>query len=254
MFAPSIRPARRLRRVMMWISLSFAATIVIVILLFHRRPSWFRPPTVDESLVQRARQSSLNTADWFGDQLVRGVEFDMVLEDRIVNEWIAAAHRLWPQIEDGWPPEIISTALSFQADRIWIGAHVRHGAWQAVVNAGLRVELITHGEQLAIHTEELRIGALPLPRVLAEWLLSRVVAAPAHPTIGKQPLSEIMAGLHGPRADDHADATVISNDFEWPNGKRRFRVLGISAVDGRATLHIRPESDEADYNFRSSRR
>ena len=44
-------------------------------LVIHHKPGWYRPPTLAEEGMQRARREAVAAADDFGDRLVLGKTF-----------------------------------------------------------------------------------------------------------------------------------------------------------------------------------
>ncbi len=124
--------------------------LIALWLTFQHKPGWYRPATLDVAGIQQARSQAIATADFVGDQMVRGEPFDVVLLDRSVNEWLAALPHVWPDALDSLPPELSDLAVRFDEGEVRIGAHYAARKWQAIVSVDMLLRRSDDGRAVEI--------------------------------------------------------------------------------------------------------
>ncbi len=91
---PAKRLKHRIRRllppVLTAVFVAVPLTLTALWLAFHHKPGWYQPVSLDEAGAQRARSQAVGVADFVSDRMVEGEEFDVLLRDRSINEWLAA--------------------------------------------------------------------------------------------------------------------------------------------------------------------
>ena len=212
-------------------------------LAFQHKPAWYQPAFLDENGCQLARLDALAMADSISDQLVQGREFELVLTDRSINQWLATMPQIWPEWKQTLPEELRDPAVQFAEDRVRLAAHYEKNGWQAIVSVDLFVRVNVDGTKVTISLAGARGGSLPVPRAVIERLLQPLIA---HASVSSE--------NHALEATSPWDATVNSvhsvdqlfagvntrNHFLWPNGKRRFRIASIRANNGELRIRLQP--------------
>ena len=219
-------------------------TLSALWLAFHHKPGWYQPVSLDEAGVQRARSQAVGVADFVSDRMVEGEEFDVLLQDRSINEWLAAWLRDWPDGRDALPPELSDPAIHFDAGRIRVAAYFATGGWRAIVSVALTLGLTVDGSAVEIRLSGAHAGSLPLPRVILDDVLDHLLqgarAGPpwedSHSTMG--PLASILREVRS--VDELFEGVRIRNRFVWFNGERPFRIESLTIDDGNLRLRVRP--------------
>lgn len=233
---------RRVERVLTASLVAGPVLLIILWLTFQHKPGWYRPTTLDDSDVQRARREAVTTADFVGDRMVEGRPFDVVLLEHSVNEWLAALPRVWPDTRDALPPEITSPAVAFHAGNLRIGAHYVAGAWQAIVSLRLTLRVSKDGTKLKVVLKSACGGSLRLPKTILRGLLERLLEQARSGRWKADGAGEpLIAALRRIQSvDDLFDGVAIGNRFIWFNGDRPFRIESIRIDDGRLRLRLEP--------------
>jgi len=212
-------------------------------LAFQHKPAWYQPVRLDEQGYQLARREAVATADSISDQLVQGKEFELVLTDRSVNEWLAALPRIWPEARQSMPDELRDPAVRFAEDRIRFAAHFDKNGWQAIVSVDLFVRVSDDGTSVTIALAGARGGSLPVPRAVIERLLRPLIehtrsSGKNHDADATTPWD---AAVKSVRSADQLFTGVSSrNRFVWPNGKRPFRIVSIRTANGELRIRLQP--------------
>jgi len=197
-------------------------------LVIHHKPGWYRPPTLAEEGLQRARREAVAAADDFGDQLVLRRPFEVTLTDSSVNEWLAALPSAWPEAKDWLPPELSEPAVRFTDGCLQVAAKLDRRELQTIVSFDVRPTVTEDAHAIAFTLEATRSGALRIPGwILEPWLRPALEAnRPDRP---------------GEAETNTGDALFsIPNDFVWPNGERAFRISAIEINDSQLRLTIEP--------------
>ncbi|NOS99766.1 MAG: hypothetical protein HOP29_03975 [Phycisphaerales bacterium] len=202
-------------------------------------PAWYDPPTVAEADLPRIRAAVPNAYQSFTDRVVNGAPFTFTLRAAELNEWIAARDALWPDARGTVPGWLHGPVIAFERDRIILAARVTSGSTNAVVSA--RFAITASADTVEIRLVGIAVGALPLPRSLLpndferqvrDWL-DRANLPMDRPTTGDGD----RAGLRPPLTD----GIRIPNRFHWSNGRRDFRLVGITSRDGSVNLTVEPQ-------------
>ncbi len=218
-------------------------TFVGLWLAFQHKPEWYQPVRLDDPDYQLARREAVATADSISDQLVQGKEFDLVLTDRSVNEWLAALPSIWPEAKQALPDELRDPAVRFAENRIRFAAHFDKNGWQAIVSVDLFVRVSDDGTSVTVALAGARGGSLPLPRAVIERLLRPLIehsrsSGKNHDANATSPWD---AAVRSVRSVDQLFTGVNTrNRFVWPNGKRPFRIEWIRATNGELRIRLQP--------------
>lgn len=212
-------------------------------LTFQHVPRWYQPPPPTDALIGRARSDAMATFDRVSDDIVGGKPFDVVLSQDAVNEWLAAAPRLWPDVQRSVPAGISEPAVAFEPDRIRLGARYSRGRWEAIVGVAVTVGVSDDGQAITGRLTGLQGGSLPLPRSVLVGLIDPLVRR------AQRRGGTDSGGAGAPGRASEQDATsvddvfreiVVPNRFDWPNGSRPFRILAIAVRDGELRVVIEP--------------
>ena len=211
-------------------------------LVFQHKPSWYRPVTVNETLLQKARRESAATVDTISRQIVQGRPFEVVLADHMVNEWLAALPHQWPDARRAIPPEISDIALSFDAGKIRVGALCVHGGWRAIVSVGLTPGVSADGSKVSVALAEAHGGSMRVPRAVLEDILQRALEyTRSNPGGGNDNPTELGSILRDVLSvEELFEGVSIENNFVWPNGERPFRIDAITVRAGELHLRLEP--------------
>jgi hypothetical protein len=204
-------------------------TLLTIWAAVQRKPSWYRPVNLDEDRLAQARRDSAEAADSFGDRLVAGVPFEVILKDEDLTAWLTAAPSLWPDLARNWPPELTAPAIRFQPGQARIGGHIESNGWRMILGASLHASVAADPKALTFRLNGIYGGSLPLPGALVERVAGFAPVSGAGDSEADVPtLQELLAGW------------PIQNRFVWPNGKRAFRIADIQFQDGAARIAIEP--------------
>lgn len=223
--------------------------LVVLWLMFQHKPSWYRPATLDEAGLERARGEATGVADDVSDRIVQGEPFDLVLRDRAVNEWLAGLEGIWPDAQHVIPPELSNLATRFDGDRVRLGALCAGGRVRVILNAAFSVRVSDDGRNVAIALTGARSGSLPIPRAVLDRMLnpllsqqhSRDVRSRTAAASGKAQPTPLESSLDDVRSvDDLFEGVKVRNRFIWPNGDRPFRIDSIKIDNGELHLRIEP--------------
>ena len=236
------------RRIRRWLERSLSAAIVLLLvgvvpmwLVFQHKPDWYRPPVLNATGLQRARAEAVATADDVSDRMVRGEPFDVVLEDRAVNEWLAALPHAWPDALEALPPELSDLVVAFEVDRVRIGALYTRRGWRAVVSGAVSLSLTDDGQRLNWRLDEVCGGSIPVPRRLLARFVDPLLARRGGGDDRRRP-----DGSSRPELEDVSstaalfDGVTSPNRFTWFNGRRPFRIAALRLEDGKLRLRIAP--------------
>lgn len=218
---------------------------VVLWLVFQHKPGWYRPGVATEATIHLAQAETAALADLIGDNLVRGVPFDVTLVDHRVNGWLACLHRIVPGDHYELPPELTEPALRFDDGMVRVGAHFSDNGWRVILNAAFRVQLSDGGRSIRISLDQVRGGSLTAPRWLLERLLERygpraTSGSESARTGRAEPGLFDSLSMKVQSVDDLFDGVTIRNRFVWPNGKRPFRVDSIRMDAGSTRIRIEP--------------
>jgi hypothetical protein len=198
---------------------------------------------LDEQGYHFARRDAVATADSISDQLVQGKEFDLVLTDRSVNEWLAASPLIWPEAKQALPDELRDPAIRFAEDSIRFAAHFDKNGWQAIVSVDLFVRVSDDGTSVTVALAGARGGSLPVPRTIIERLLEPLIehtrsSGKNHDADATSPWDAAVKSVRS--VDQLFSGVTARNRFVWPNGKRLFRIASIRATNGELHIRLQP--------------
>jgi len=227
------------------LSLALAAGLIALIALwlaFQYKPGWYRPIVLDDAGIQRAERQAVAVADDVGDQMVEGRPFRVVLQDRSVNEWLAALPHVWPDARDALPPELTEPVVRFEDGCIKVGAHYAAGGWRTIVNMGLTLGVSADGTTVEIALNGARGGSLPIPRSVLDRVFAQLSRSPPVGQDKPRHAADVLASAlrEIESLDDLFEGVRIDNRFVWPNGDRPFRIESIEIDNGQLRLRIEP--------------
>lgn len=214
--------------------------LVAVWLTFQHKPGWYQPARVAESELQSVRDSLTEANLEFSSGLAGGKPFDFSLDAQRVNQWIAAREHIYPEAKPWVPAWIRDPVVAFEDGRLILAGLVELEGWKAVASAHVAVELAE--ESVRVRLAGVHGGSLPIPlssgdRALGELARRSAVSDDAVP----QALRDLADEMRG-RAPSEVlrEGTSVKNRFEYPDGRRLFRILKCEFNDGTMTLRIEP--------------
>jgi hypothetical protein len=189
-----------------------------------RVPSWYQPVRVDSGQVQAVRDDLETAFDGLNVGMQGDQPFDVVIDQARLTSWLSVREKIWPGVVRYVPGDVALPVLSFAAGRVVAGGLVSRGPLRGVVSAEVTVE--ADAETVTLRLVDCRVGALPVPRdVVRRFLDGR--------TGGK-------ALINGTKASALLDGVRVPNRFEWPNGRRPFRIESLELTDGQLIARIEP--------------
>ena len=217
-------------------------SLVVLWLLFQHKPVWYRPATLDEAGIRRARADATAKADSVSDRMVQGRPFEVVLTDRHVNEWLAALPHSWPDASRSIPPELSDLAVRFEDGHLRVGAHVERSGWHVILSAGLAIRMDDDGAFIELALIDVRGGSLAVPKAILERLLAplrrRVRTGRGADSDVADSLASALEDLDS--ADELFGGVKIRNRFIWRNGDRPFRIDSLTIDRGELRLRLVP--------------
>jgi len=222
--------------------------LVVLWLMFQHKPSWYRPVTLDEAGLERARGEATGMVDGVSDRIVQGEPFDLILRDRVVNEWLAGLEGIWPDAQRVIPPELSNLATRFDGDRVRLGALCAGRRVGVILNAAFSVRVSDDGRNVVIALTGARGGSLPITRAVLDRMLNPLLSRQNSRDVrsrtaasGKARPTRLESSLDDVRSvDDLFEGVKVRNRFIWPNGDRPFRIDSIKIDDGELHLRIKP--------------
>lgn len=186
------------------------------------RPIWYRPPSVDFSRLKQDERDLVALLESVGARLADDAGVVLELDAAQINRWIAARETLWPEAhQPDLGPLRDPYVQIYAADRLRVGATASYGGWSAVISTDWHLELV--GEDIRLRCEAVRIGALPVAS--AAWL-GRIAG------LAQRALPRLSVGPDG--------VVAAPVEWEWPNGKRRFRIAELALSPGRVVVGLAP--------------
>lgn len=245
---PERDDARRRRRRRRWIGALLIGGPVVVLavaaalwLIVHHVPGWYEPVYVPHARLDEVRAEAVRSYGAFGDSVARRRTFTFTLDERRVNEWIAARERIWPESGTWLPAWVADPMIAFRDGRLIVAARLDRGGHQLIASAGLTVD-VGQDDILVVRLERLAAGSMPVPigvlaRPLARLLqlegqdldlVPAPVADAARYFRDSEPLAALSKGVRR------------ANRFIWANGRRPYRIQTIEFTDGKLTLTVEP--------------
>ncbi len=226
---------RRYRTYTLLTSLVLSATLWFT---FQHKPGWYHPVEVTEEIIQRARRHAPNLMDSISDHLVRHKSIEFTLQEREVNEWLAALPRAWPEARDALPRELSRLAVLFTDDGIRIGGHMNASGWQVILGISLEVTRDEASREIKVALTGVQGGSLPLPNLLIKPILNRALAKQSSANPAGDGEGDVVPLFQS--ADDLFNGIRFENRFEWPNGRRMFSIGRLSFGKGRVVIRLDP--------------
>ncbi|MBU0640817.1 MAG: hypothetical protein KKB50_18280 [Planctomycetes bacterium] len=186
------------------------------------RPAWYVPTSIDHARLKADEQALMNTLDEIGGALNRGRTIDLELTEEQLNRWITARAKMLPETELAMLADWRHPQLSFlSGGRVRVAATVNRVGLSLVLSGICRLKLA--GDELLVQVEAVHVGHIPVP---AGWLAQSLRPAAQRGKLGTRRVA--------------GSAIAFENDWTWPNGKPRFRVLKLSVGDTLARLTLAP--------------
>ena len=211
----------RLRRIGFWILVTVPIAAVAGWLALRYIPSWYRPVVLSSEELVRVKGDIAGRADWISHRMVAERSFELILHDYTVNEWLAALPRAWP---DAWrivPPELTDPVIRFEPEVIILAAHGAKDGWEAILSVRVEVAVSDDGESIDVGVTSLRGGVVPVPRSVIDSLLESLSDSDSW-------------------SDPDGHRLRVPNNFDWPNGDRRFRIESIRIEEGAVRIVVEP--------------
>ena len=198
--------------------------VVVTWLTATRVPSWYQPVHVGDGQVQAVRDDLEIAFDGLNVGMQGDQPFDVVIDHVQLTCWLSVREQIWPGVARYVPGELTLPVMSFAAGRVVAGGFVSRGPLRGVVSAEVAIQ--ADAETVSIRLMDCRVGALPVPHdVVRRFLDGR--------TGGK-------ALINGTKASALLDGVRVPNRFEWPNGRRPFRIESLELTDGQLVARIEP--------------
>jgi hypothetical protein len=221
-----VRPGRSRRR--RWTRLAILLTGILLgaallLSLSTCHPRWYEPAAIDHARLPMDKQTLVAMVDGIGAALNEGRETQLTLREGQVNRWLAARHALWPDavVDFGG---LDHPQVRFMPGRIRAAARIRMGGWRSVVSLTCAVTTAPTGIEIVV--EEVRLGALPMPR---GWLVRR--------------LAELPAAARSMESDAGAGIIRLKRTGVWSNGKRPFHIRTLDVQAGAVHIGLEPTDE-----------
>ena len=187
-------------------------------------PSWYRPVVLSSEELVRVKGDIAGRADWISHRMVAGRSFELILHDYTINEWLAALPHAW---SDAWrvvPPELTDPVIRFEPGGIILAAHCAKDGWEAIIRVRVEVAVSADGDAIDVRVTSVRGGIVPVPRSVIDRLL--------------ESMSDPELDHSSAESADHR--LRLHNQFNWPNGDRRFRIESIRIEEGAVRIVVEP--------------
>jgi hypothetical protein len=222
--------------------LILGGSAVVLVLALARKPSWYRPVTLDEQGLERVRAEAATAVDDVSRRLVAGESFELKLSERTLNEWIVTLLHHRPEWSERIPREWSNLAVAFEDNLIRPAALYEREGWRAIVSLDVAVEIDSSVDELRCTARGVRIGALRVPFAMVPERVFGPLIERGH---GRYDLAGgPNPGALGPSGAGLSSGSLpevrIRNRFVWPNGERPFRFRGIQSRTGALSLLIEP--------------
>ena len=236
----SPKPHRRWIRILGAFCAALFVSLVVVWLTFQHKPGWYRPARVAESELQSVRDSLTDANLEFSRGLAGGQPFDFSLDAQRINQWIAARERIYPEAQRWVPTWVRDPVVAFEDGKLILAGLVEFEGWKAVASAHVVVEVAE--ESIRIRLAGVRGGSLPIPLSSGDEAMVELASRSAG---SGDALPEALRVLTDqmrtrPPSEVLREGTNVANRFEYPDGKRLFRILKCQLNDGTMTLRIEP--------------
>lgn len=222
---------RRLRR---WRPYMIAASVVFALglwLTFQHKPGWYRPVEASEAVVARARREAPNLVDQISGALVRGETIAVTLREDQVNEWLAALPVAWPEFRELIPAGVTQPTVRITEEGLRVGCHLESSGWKVIVGVVWHVAVVEGGASVEIRLGSVQAGSLPIPAAVLKPMLNRALAQEGG---GGNQGSTVRS------ADELFEGVRMENRFEWPNGRRLFRIGRLTTGDKELVIVLHP--------------
>lgn len=188
-------------------------------LLLLSRPSWYQPRSIDFNRLDQDKQAVWRLADEIGRALAGGKPLTLTLSEADLNRWIAARGELWPDQEALRLPGAESPMVRLrEGGVIGLAATAASGAVRCVASVDLRIAVTEQHLELSLTGAGL--GRLPVPGAVLRRALASTPAAE--------------------RLSADGERIIVPNEFEWKNGKRRFRLSAVRVDAGEVQVTLTP--------------
>lgn len=241
-----------LRRIALVSASASVLAIIVLWMLIQRKPAWYRPVVLDEAVLREVRRDTATVADEFGDRLVAGLPFELVLTDTQLTAWLAAGPSIWPEIARDWPPEVSAPSIRFRPGSALIAALLESNGWRVIATAHLEPIVSEDQAEVRLRLRNLYAGSIPLPDALLQRLAESLLvpyskeagnsiageSARQRASIQRSPGSQPVSDPHD--IDRLLTGQPLRNHFVWPNGRRTFHIRAIAIEEGLVRVAIQP--------------
>ena len=184
------------------------------------RPAWYAPAAIDYGRLRDDKAALAALEDEISAALNAGQEIRVQLDEAQLNRWLVGRAEIWPG-SITTPAGIEQPQIRLHNGQFRLGVIGSVGQWRAVVSVAGTVAV--RDDEVTIQFAAARLGAVPIP------------------------CGEICERLGGPLANHDrirrgADgrSVTFSNDWVWPNGKRRCRLREVSIGEGVVEMVLEP--------------
>ena len=216
---------------------SLSVALLVLWMTIQHVPSWYRPLTPDRESVHRAQIDTATLVDWISEKMVEGEQFEIILHDRSVNEWLAALPHTLPDARRSMPPGISEPIVRFDRDGILIAARCSRGGWEVIASLIIEMNIPDNEDHLSLTLRRVFGGSLPVPDMAVEAMLEPLREL-NNPVYTVEPLLDGLRSVES--VEELFEGVEIRNRFIWPNGRREFRIDSITMADGAVRLVVSP--------------
>lgn len=220
----------KLRRLLLRGVLVVGGTTVVCVvggwLLLHHVPGWYTPGRIPPQHRQRVKDDVLNAFNVFSERVNREPPFEFRMTQDQVNRWLAVREDFGSEVKKVIPPWMTEPAVIFRPDQIGFAAIVDWDGWKSVVSFWFKIDVA--GDDVKVRLLNVQAGSLPIPE---SFVLDQVETWIGQAGAPDKDVAERVAVIRELLAGRSSE-----NRFFWRNGKREFKLVGVTLGDGELTL------------------
>lgn len=185
------------------------------------KPAWYQPSAVDYARLDADKSFVAGAADRIGDALNHGQPITLEFDEAQLNR-ILTAREEWPQGREYSLGPISDPYIDLRGgDRIRLGARANYGGLRTIVSATVGIGVTN--DLLTITLEEGAAGVAPAPGGVLERVTMQLAEQAGQRSLEQTP-----------------GALTLANDFVWPNGRVRYRVIEIRTEESKLRVTLMP--------------